>query len=71
MTDPYSHQRGCYIRTIKAGVQLKKIAGRESQRACCQEELTGGKPPVTLTLPVQQVTVVQLRAHVLTSGDRG
>jgi hypothetical protein len=25
---------------------VKKIAGRESQRACRQDELIGGKPPV-------------------------
>jgi hypothetical protein len=31
MTDPSSRQRGCYIRTINAGVQLEtKITGRES-----------------------------------------
>jgi hypothetical protein len=24
MTDPYSHQRECYIRTMTAGVQLRK-----------------------------------------------
>jgi hypothetical protein len=31
---------------MKASIQLKKIAGRESQWACCQDELIGGKPPV-------------------------
>jgi hypothetical protein len=31
---------------MKAGIQLKKkIAGRESQGACRQDELIGGKPP--------------------------
>jgi hypothetical protein len=38
---------------MTASVQLKKITGRESQRACGQDELIGGKPPsrkVTLTL---------------------
>jgi hypothetical protein len=46
-TDPSSHKKGCYIRIITAGVQLaNKITGRESQGACCQDELTGGKPPV-------------------------
>jgi hypothetical protein len=34
------------IRTIIAVVQLKKNNGRESQGACRQEELIGGKPPV-------------------------
>jgi hypothetical protein len=34
-TDPFSRQRGCYIRTITASVQLEnKITGRESQGAC-------------------------------------
>jgi hypothetical protein len=32
---------------MKASVQLKKkIAGRESQGACSQDVLIGGKPPV-------------------------
>jgi hypothetical protein len=32
-TAPYFRQRGCYIRTITANVQLKnKINGRESRR---------------------------------------
>jgi hypothetical protein len=31
---------------MKAGIRLKKIAGRESQGACRQDELIGGKPPV-------------------------
>jgi hypothetical protein len=31
---------------MKAGVQLEKIAGRESQGACRQDELIGGKTPV-------------------------
>jgi hypothetical protein len=31
---------------MTASVQLKKIAGRESQMACRQDELIGGKPPV-------------------------
>jgi hypothetical protein len=40
-------QRGCYIRTITANVQLEnKIIGRESQAACRQDRLIGGKPPV-------------------------
>jgi hypothetical protein len=43
----FSRQRGCYIRTITAGVQLEnKINGRESQGACRQDELFGSKPPV-------------------------
>jgi hypothetical protein len=25
MTDPSSHQRECYVRTINAGVKLKRI----------------------------------------------
>jgi hypothetical protein len=42
-----SRQRGCYIRTMTAGVQLrKKYSGRESQGARRQDELLGGKPPV-------------------------
>jgi hypothetical protein len=33
-TDPYSPQRGCYIRTLTSKVQLEnKITGRESQGA--------------------------------------
>jgi hypothetical protein len=31
---------------MKASIQLKKIAGRDSQGACRQDELIGGKPPV-------------------------
>jgi hypothetical protein len=27
-------------------IQLRKISGRESQGACHEEELIGGKPPV-------------------------
>jgi hypothetical protein len=47
MTDPSSRQRGWYIRTTTASVQLEnKNSGRESQGACRQEELIGGKPPV-------------------------
>jgi hypothetical protein len=45
-TDPSYHQRGCYTRTITASVQLKKIAGHESQGACHQDELIGSKLPV-------------------------
>jgi ACT domain-containing protein len=32
-TTPSSRQRGCYIRTITARVQLEKISGRGSQGA--------------------------------------
>jgi hypothetical protein len=46
-TDPSSRQKGCYIRTITASVQLEnKITGRESRGACRQDELIGGKSPV-------------------------
>jgi hypothetical protein len=39
-----SRQRGCYIRTITASVQLEnKITGRESRGACRQDELMCGK----------------------------
>jgi hypothetical protein len=31
---------------MTASFQLKKITGRESQGACRQDELIGGKPPV-------------------------
>jgi hypothetical protein len=31
---------------MTASVQLKKITGRETQGACRQDELIGGKPPV-------------------------
>jgi hypothetical protein len=31
---------------MKASIQLKKITGRDSQGACRQDELIGGKPPV-------------------------
>jgi hypothetical protein len=45
--DLSSRQRGCYIRTMPASVQLEnKMTGRESQGACSQAELIGGKPPV-------------------------
>jgi hypothetical protein len=40
-TDPSSRERGCYISTMTASVQLKIIIGLESR-----DELTGGKPPV-------------------------
>jgi hypothetical protein len=46
-TDPSSRQRGCYIRTITASVQLEnKITDHESQGACRQDELIGGNLPV-------------------------
>jgi hypothetical protein len=46
-TDPSSGQRGSYIRTVTASVQLEnKITGRESQGVCRRDELIGGKPPV-------------------------
>jgi hypothetical protein len=46
-TDPSTHHRGYYIRTITASDQLEnKITGRESQGACRQDELIGGKLPV-------------------------
>jgi hypothetical protein len=46
-TGPSSHQRGCCIRIMTARVQLEnKITGRESQGACRQDELIGGKLPV-------------------------
>jgi hypothetical protein len=41
-----SRQTGCYIRTITTRVQLKKVSGRDPQRAWRQEGLIGGKPPV-------------------------
>jgi hypothetical protein len=31
---------------MKARIQLRKIAGHESQEACFQDEQIGGKPPV-------------------------
>jgi hypothetical protein len=43
ITDPSSRQRGCYIRT---SVQLEKKSGRESQGACRQDEVFGGKLPI-------------------------
>jgi hypothetical protein len=47
MTDQSSRQRGGYIRTMTAGVQLrKKNSGRESQVAWRQDELIGGISPV-------------------------
>jgi hypothetical protein len=46
-TDPSYRQRGCYVKTITASVQLEnKLTGRESQRACRQDELIGDKAPV-------------------------
>jgi hypothetical protein len=46
-TDTSSSQRGCYIRTMAASVQLEnKITGRESQGACRQAQLIVSKPPV-------------------------
>jgi hypothetical protein len=42
-----TRQKGCYIRSITASVQLEnKITGRESQGVCQQDELIGGKQPV-------------------------
>jgi hypothetical protein len=48
MKDPSSRQqRGCYLRTVTASVQLEnKIIGRESQGACREDELISGKPQV-------------------------
>jgi hypothetical protein len=31
---------------MKSSIQLKKVAGRESQGVCRQDELNGGKPPI-------------------------
>jgi hypothetical protein len=46
-TDTSFRQRGCYyIRTMTAGVQLRKNSDHESQGAVRQDELFGGKPPV-------------------------
>jgi hypothetical protein len=45
--DPSSRQRECYVKTMRASVQLEnKITGRESRGAFRQDELIGGKPPV-------------------------
>jgi hypothetical protein len=45
--DPSSCQRGIYIRTITASVQLEnKITGHVSQGVFCQGEMIGGKTPV-------------------------
>jgi hypothetical protein len=45
--DPSFRQRGCYIRTITASVQLEnKNTGRGSQGACRQDEMFDGKPPI-------------------------
>jgi hypothetical protein len=41
-------ERGYYIRYVTARFQLKKNIGRESQGACRQDELIGGKPPVVM-----------------------
>jgi hypothetical protein len=50
-TDPSSRQRGRYTRTITASVQLENIiTGRESQGACRQDELIGGKPTIVKKL---------------------
>jgi hypothetical protein len=47
MTDPSSRQRGYYIKTMAAGVQLRKNnSGLDSQGDRSQDELIGGKPPV-------------------------
>jgi hypothetical protein len=56
MTDPFSCQRGYYIRTKTASVHLdNKITGIESEVACCQDEMIGGKPPVVnVTLILSQ-----------------
>jgi hypothetical protein len=35
---------------MTASVQLKKITGLESQGACHQDELIGGKPPAVKQL---------------------
>jgi hypothetical protein len=43
--DPSSRERGCYIRTITASVQLKKYWSWVS-RVWRQDELIGGKPTV-------------------------
>jgi hypothetical protein len=35
---------------MKASIQLKNTAGRESQGACRQDELIGGKPSIVKEL---------------------
>jgi hypothetical protein len=49
-TNPSSRQTGCYIRSMTARVQLKKVSGRKPQGAWRQEELIGCKPPVVKKL---------------------
>jgi hypothetical protein len=44
--DPSSRQRGCYIRTITASVQLRKKLVVGLKELWRQDELNGGKPPV-------------------------
>jgi hypothetical protein len=45
--DPTSRQRGCYMKTITASVNLgKEVSARKSRGACRQDELIGGKSPV-------------------------
>jgi hypothetical protein len=46
-TELSSRQGEYYIKTISENVQLEnKVTGRESERACRQNEMIGGKPPV-------------------------
>jgi hypothetical protein len=44
--DKSSRQRGCYIRTITARVQLERIFGSGSQGARRQDKLIGCKQPL-------------------------
>jgi hypothetical protein len=48
MTDPSSRQRGCYIRTMTVGVQLRKkhIVAMSLKESWRQEKLIGGKQSV-------------------------
>jgi hypothetical protein len=51
---PSSRQRGCYIRTMTARVQLQKNLWSLPQRARRQDELIGGKVTLALTLSTGQ-----------------
>jgi hypothetical protein len=43
---------------------VKKIAGRESQGACRQDEVIGGKPPVVMQLSLSDSATERVRTAV-------
>jgi hypothetical protein len=83
-TNPSSRQRGCYIRTMTARVQLRNNISSGTRGVWRQNEVFGAKPPVvkvtltlilTLTLTLScwlsQLTVVVVRSVKWEAGSWG